>query len=181
VQSTADGIIRLDRDRRARSRMQVLYRTFAAVVTAIVVFAVVEEVAGWHGYGMDHHTTRAEGGGYELEVTYATVTRGGLATPLSITVRGRAPITTPLTLSISQPYIDGFLTSGVSPQPSSEASTGDAWLVTLEPSGTDEITLDWDMTARPSGWFVTRHADIAVLDENGHPAATVKISTGIRP
>ena len=65
-------------------RRQWLYRLTAAAVTVVVAGALVDAAGLYPVYGVDSRHVVASGGGYELEVSYAVVSRTAVDTPFDI-------------------------------------------------------------------------------------------------
>jgi hypothetical protein len=130
-------------DRRAVGRERYARRAFAA---GLVVFLALG-LAGV--FGVWTTSSSATGGGYQVRVSHARVTRPGLATPFAIEVTRAdgSPLREPVTLAVSSSYLALFDDNGMDPQPSSEtagpgqvvwefdpppAAAGDALVVTLD-------------------------------------------------
>ena len=73
--------------------------------------------------GVLSRTTTAQGGGYELTVTYGQVSRGGLATPWSFEVHRPGGFDGPITVSTTSSYLDLFDENGFDPEPSTSTAT----------------------------------------------------------
>lgn len=166
--------------RAACAKRRVLYVVFAVVVSAIVLFGLVEAVTGAPGYGIDSATTRASSGDTSLAVRYARATRGQLTSPFEVTVRRAGGFDGPVTVAISRSYLDLFITNGVSPSADSETSTSDAVLMTFDtpPSG-DTMSIRWDVVAKPSAFFASRDGFVTVVDASGSAVVSATFTTRV--
>jgi hypothetical protein len=152
------------------------------VVCAIVGFAVVEALFHVPGYGITSATSTASRSGDRVEVRFARVTRGQLATPLDVRIERDGGFDGPVTVTISSNYLDLFITNDLSPQPSSETSTADANVMTFEPPPSGNVLdIRWDIVAKPSGWFSSRTGTVSVLSGDGTPTVTASFHTSVRP
>jgi hypothetical protein len=101
-------------------------------------------------FGVRTRTVTSSGGGYELTVEYATVTRPGLATPWSVEVRHPRGFDGPVTIAVSASYLDMFDENGLDPDPSK--ATADASYVEweFEPPRGDVLGVSFDARLEPA-------------------------------
>lgn len=117
---------------------------------ALVVFFLVL-VAGLAGvFGVRTRSVTASGGGYELKVTYASVTRPGLATPWAVEVRRPEGFDGPVTIAASADYLEMFDENGLDPDPAK--STADPEFVEWEfdPPRGDTLAISFDARLEPA-------------------------------
>ena len=100
--------------------------------------------------GVRTGTVSATGGGYELEVTYARVTRPGLATPWSTTVRHPGGFEGPITIAVSSEYFDMFDENGLDPDPSGATADGEYVYWEFEPPDGDVLEVSFDARIEPA-------------------------------
>lgn len=124
-------------------------------------------------YGVRTRTISAAGGGYEVSVRYASVSRPGLATPWSLEVRRPGGFPDGLTVAVRSAYFDAFDENGLGPAPVAETSDGERTFWTFGPSAADTISVSFDARIEP-GVQVTRvKGRVEVLAGPGAAAATV--------
>ncbi|HEV3364553.1 MAG TPA: hypothetical protein VG795_10530 [Acidimicrobiia bacterium] len=157
------------RSRRART----LRRLF---MTLLVAFLAVG-AAGW--LGVRSTTTTAEGGGYELTVTYGLVTRPGLATPWSLEIHHPGGFDGPITVSTNTKYLDLFDENGFDPQPSKTTATPDIVIWEFEPPDGDTLGVSLDARLEPGAQW-GRKGETSVLVD-GRPVVTAKYRTWVLP
>jgi hypothetical protein len=118
-------------------------------VSLICIFAFL--IAGLAGaFGVRTREVTATGNGYELTVTFATVTRPGLATPWSVDVQRPGGFDGPITIAATSDYLDMFDENGLDPDPS--ASTADPEFVVWEfdPPMGDTLSVSFDARIEPA-------------------------------
>jgi hypothetical protein len=135
-----------------------LLRSFAVVVVfGIVIFSLL----GFAGLT----TSRADttDGDMTVRVHYATVSRPGLATPLTITIEssaGRLPYE--LTVELPRAYLSMFDENGLDPTPDSISSDGETEIWTFQPGDVSTLSIDFDARLQPNmhygrdGWVIVR-------------------------
>jgi hypothetical protein len=154
-------------------RARILRRLFMG---ALYVFLAVG-LTGW--FGVRSRTTTADGGGYELTVTYGQVSRGGLATPWSFEVHRPGGFDGPITISTTSSYLDLFDENGFDPEPSSERATPDTVIWEFEPPDGDTLGVSLDARLEP-GVQWGRSGETSVLVD-GKPVVTAKYKTWVLP
>jgi hypothetical protein len=164
----------------ARAKRHLLYTVFSVVVSAIVLFGLLEAVTGAPGYGIDSATARASSGSTSLAVRYAHATRGQLTSPFEVTVHHDGGFDGPITLAISRGYLDLFITNAVSPSAASETSTSDSVLMTFDAPPTGEtMSVRWDVVAKPSSFFTSRDGFVRVVDSSGAAIVSASFTTRV--
>jgi hypothetical protein len=129
--------------------------------------------------GVDTATTTAQGGGYELTVTYGRVSRAGLATPWSLEVRHPGGFDGPVTISTNSKYLDLFTENAFDPQPSKSTATPDEVIWEFEPPDGDTLGVSLDGRVEP-GVQWGRTAETSVLVD-GKPVVTARYKTWVMP
>ena len=157
-------------------RRGALYIAFVVIVAAVIGSTIVEAGTGIPLYGISTRTARASAAGVELKVRYPRVTRGGLDSAMHVTVRRPRGFDGPVTLEISL-----FVTNDVTPQPSSESNSGHTLLMTFDPTGGDTFSADFDLSARPAGWFESRAGTVSFAADRSGSDVVVSIQTDVRP
>lgn len=97
--------------------------------------------------GVRTEVVTAVGGGYQLSVRYASVSRPGLATPLSIEVRSDDALPEEVTILATSSYLALFDDNGMEPLPVESYNTADwtSWTFAVPP---DSHLLRVDLDAR---------------------------------
>jgi hypothetical protein len=168
VPTTPEGTD-LTRARRARA-VRRIFLTFLAAFMAL-------GAAG--RLGVRTGTVTASGGGYELAVTYGQVTRPGLPTPWSFTVRRPGGFDGPVTVATTHKYLDMFDENGFDPQPSSSTATAQYLVWEFEPPPGDILSVSLDARLEPSVQW-GRAGETAVL-ENGRRVVVARYKTWVMP
>jgi hypothetical protein len=149
---------------------------FATALTAFLALGL----AGV--FGVRSATATGEGGGYELRVTYAAVTRSGLASPFAIEVTRRdgAPFREPVQLAVSSDYLALFDANQLAPAPTSEASTRDRVVWEFEPPpGGDTLRIRLDARVEPAVQW-GRDGFVELVDD-GETLVAVSFHTRVMP
>ena len=155
-----------------------LLRLFSVVVVfGIVILALL----GYAGLA----TSRADttDGDLTVQVDYATVSRPGLATPLTITIdstAGRLP--DELTVEMPRAYLAMFDENGLDPSPDAVTSDGETEIWTFEPGDVSTLSIDFDARLQPNmhygrdGWVIVRDGDA-----DTDPGVRVDFHTRVMP
>lgn len=181
--STVDPAVRVDVADGAgvRTKRRILYGATTVVLVGVLGVAVVDGLGAVDVYGVDTGHARGTGGGFELDVRYATVSRPALATPFEITVRRPGGFDGPVILAVASDYLSMWDENGLDPQPSSETSTRDTLIWEIEPPDEgDVLVVDLDARIEPA---VQRGkaGRVSVLDDEGAEVVAVEFSTRILP
>lgn len=159
----------LDRLRRARAGR----RAVLAVLVAILVLAAVNVL------GLRVGAVTAAGGGYRIAVTYAEVTRPGLATPWAIEITRRGGFDEPIRIGTSRAYLHLFDYNVIHPQPSSETGTPDLVIWEFEPPPGETFRASFDGRLEPTE-HLSQTATTSVL-EGDVSVVTVDYTTRVVP
>lgn len=147
-------------------------------VVALVTFL---GLGALNAYGVRTGTASASGGGHELTVRYATVTRPGLATPWSFEVRRPGGFPQGLTVAVTSSYFDAFDENGLGPAPAEETTDGDRTVWRFSPTSSDTLSVAFDARIEPAVQLTTIRGDLSVLGPAGEPAVTVAFETFVMP
>jgi hypothetical protein len=129
--------------------------------------------------GVRTRTVKAAGGGYELTVIYGQVTRPGLPTPWSFTVRRPGGFEGPVTVATTHRYLDMFDENGFDPEPTSSTATERYLIWEFEAPPGDTLSVSLDARIEPSlQWG--RSGETAVL-ENGRQVVAARYKTWVMP
>jgi hypothetical protein len=125
-------------DVRRLRHARALRRAFFALLGVFVLAGAVNVL------GERSATASAGGGGYELEVTYATVSRPGQDGDWDVEVRRPGGFGEPVRLATDISYLDVFDQTSVRPEPRSSTTSGGRTIWEFEPPVGDtlEITLE---------------------------------------
>jgi len=111
-------------------------------------------VAGLTGLlGVRTGSVVGSGNGYQIEVTYTSITRPGLATPFEAAVRtlDGTDLPTQVTLRLDAPYLAMFDENGLDPEPSASYRAGGwTWWTFEIPEGGDELVVSFDARLEPA-------------------------------
>lgn len=125
-------------DRRIAVRSRAWRRVFLTLVTVLVLVGAT----GMLGVRTGTVTERA--GGYTLTVTYASVTRPGLATPFAIEVVNEGGFDSGFELETTSSFLEAFDENGLDPEPATSMSDGTwtTWGFEQPTSTTFELSFD---------------------------------------
>lgn len=129
--------------------------------------------------GVREATVSAESDGIEMTLTYAAVSRLGLATPWELQVTRQGGFGGPITVATTSTYFDIFDQNDLSPQPSSATTDGDLILWEFDPPQGDTLTVSVDARLEPV-FRGGRSADTSVR-ENGVDVVGVSYRTRVMP
>ena len=104
----------------------------------------------------------AAGGGFELTVTYASVSRPGLSTPWTLQVRRPGGFDGPVTIATTGDYFDLFDENGLDPDPQGATTHGDLLLWEFAAPEGDVLTVTFDARLEPASHF-RRSAQTSVM------------------
>lgn len=132
-------------------------------------------------YGVRTSEATASGGGYELTVSYASVTRPGLATPWSVEIRRPGGFDGPVTLTTTSDYIEAFDENSLDPEPSSATTDADRtiWEFDPPPEG-DTLSVSFDARMEP-GVQLERLIGVTEVLKNDEPVVSVRYRTWVMP
>ncbi|MGH9264596.1 MAG: hypothetical protein ACRD1D_07885 [Acidimicrobiales bacterium] len=133
-------------------------------------------------YGVRTRTASASGGGYEVTVRYASVSRPGLATPWSVEISRPGGFPEGLTLAVTSSYFDAFDENGFSPTPVEETDDGVRTVWQFAPSEADTIEVSLDARIEPGVQWETVKGRVEVLSgPTGSAVVEVDFSTFVMP
>jgi len=154
-------------------RHRIERRLSLAVVFAVLVLGAANLL------GVRTATVSASGGGFELSVTHASVSRPGLATPWTVRVRSPGGFDGPVVLATSTRYLALFDENGLDPDPS-EATSTDAdtvWEFAAPPG--EVLTVTFDGRLEPA--FHTGRPGTTSLLVDGEAVVSVSYRTVVMP
>ncbi|MDQ1402439.1 MAG: hypothetical protein QOG03_755, partial [Actinomycetota bacterium] len=114
-------------------------------------------------YGVRSRTVTATGGGYELSVTYGSVSRPGLATPWSFEVTRAGGFPDGLTVAVTSKYFDAFDENGLGPAPVEETVDGDLTIWRFGPTRSETLSVSFDARIEPGVQLSTARGELSVL------------------
>ena len=132
-------------------------------------------------YGVRTRTVTAAGGGYELSVTYGSVSRPGLATPWSFEVRRAGGFPDGVTVAVTSSYFDAFDENGLGPAPAEETVDGDLTIWRFSPTRSETLSVSFDARIEPGVQLTTVKGELSVLGPGDEPAVTVAFKTFVLP
>jgi hypothetical protein len=148
-------------------------------VVALVVFLGLG-VLGL--YGVRTSEAKASGGGYDVTVSYASISRPGLATPWAVEIRRRGGFGDGLvTVALSSSYFDAFDENSLDPDPVESISDGDRTIWRFQPPPGDVTTVSFDGRVQPDIQLTSLNGQVSVLDDAGAEVVTVAFRTFVMP
>ena len=132
-------------------------------------------------YGVRTRTASAAGGGYEVSVDYASISRPGLATPWAFEVRRPGGFPDGLTVAVTSRYFDAFDENGLGPAPVEETTDGELTIWRFSPTSSDTLSVSFDARIEPGVQLTTVKGELSVLGPGRQPAATVAFKTFVMP
>jgi hypothetical protein len=157
------------RVRRART----LRRLFVTVLFAVLALGLTGRL------GVHSRTMTARGGGWELTVTYAQVSRPGLAVPWSLRIHHPGGFDGPVTISTTASYLEVLDKSASDPTPSNSTATPGAVIWRFDPPPGDTLDISLDARIQP-GAHRSRSGETSVLVD-GKPVVTARYKTWVLP
>jgi hypothetical protein len=160
-------------------RRRALHVFVAALLSLLMVGAVLDGLDVLDTIGPDEAVVRSTGGGFALEVEHPSITRPALASVFRIRIQREGGFDEPVQLAISRSYLESWDLNGIMPAPSGETSLGD-WIVwEFDPPPGDELLITYESRIEPGEQSTTR-GEAAVLVED-EPVARVDFKTKVRP
>jgi hypothetical protein len=149
-----------ERSRRARNIRRV-------GIVALTIFVL----AGLLGYfGPRSSAVSASGGGYQLDVRYAQVTRSGLVAPLRVRVLHAGGFDEPITLAFSKDIFDRFDFQNWYPNPSAETAGPLRLEYEFDPPSGDAFELTLDVRVGPTQPPSAHRYWVAVVSDDNEVA-----------
>jgi len=136
-----------DEPSRGWIRFEQILRTIAYVVVFGVVLAALLGLTG-----LRTREVTVTNDDVVLTVTYAQVTRPGIATPFEIAIDSAdgGPLPDELTVEVPSAYMAMFDENGLDPEPESVASDGTTETWTFAPNGEASLHIDFDARLQPN-------------------------------
>lgn len=151
-------------------------RVFVAVLAAFLALGALGLL------GVRTTSATAAGGGYEVTVTYARISRPGLATPWSFEVRRPGGFPQGLTVAVTSKYFDAFDENGLGPAPVEERTDEERTIWTFGPSPSETLSVSFDARIEPGVQLTTLKGELSVLvGASDPPAVTVAFKTFVMP
>lgn len=148
-------------------------------VAALVLFLALGAL---NLYGVRTKEAEATGGGYQLTVTFSSITRPGLATPWSAEIRHAGGFGDELvSLAVSASYFDAFDENGLDPDPAEAVNDGENTIWRFEPPPGDVMTVSFDARLQPDIQLTRVKGSASVLDAAGEAVVTVDFKTLVLP
>ncbi len=158
----------------ARSSLR-LRQLFLVALTTFLLAGVLD------AFGVRSREVSATGGGYQLSVHYAAVSRPGLATPLSMEIRRAGGFDGPVRLATTAGYMDLFDENGLSPDPVSATSDAERTIWEFEPpEESDTMTVSFDVRLEPGVQLVAQRATTELL-QGDVAVVSVRYRTWVMP
>lgn len=129
--------------------------------------------------GVRPASVTASGGGFELTVTYAAVSRPGLSTPWAVRVRRPGGFDGPVTIATTGEYFHLFDENGLDPDPDAATATPDLLVWEFDPPDGEVLTVDFDARLEPAS-HLGRSAETSILVD-GAPVVSVAYRTVVMP
>jgi hypothetical protein len=170
--------LRVDEAARRPGR-QGWYTATTLGLSVIVGLAFVDGVGWIDAYGVDTARVQAAGGGYDLAVRYATVTRPALASPFEIVVTRDGGFEAPVTVAVTRSYLAMWDENGLLPAPSAETTAGDSVHWEFDPPPGETLTVVFDARIEPSAQS-GRDGVVAIVDDD-RQVVSVAFHTAVRP
>jgi hypothetical protein len=179
---TFEPSVRIDADEGAHvlRKRRALYTTVSVLLVVVIALAVLDGLDVFDAYGVDSEHVRAEAHGYSLDVQYPTVSRPGLASPFTITVRRAGGFDQQVRVAIDRDYLAIWDENGVGPEPDSQAGTREAVVWQFDPPDDDVIVIDFDARIEPATQR-SHSGRVALLDDAGQEIVAVDLSTRVLP
>lgn len=149
------------------------------IAYAVVFGAVIASLSGFAGLRTREVT--ATNDDLTLTVTYAQITRPGIATPFEIAIDREGSATLPDELSVEVPseYMDMFDENGLDPEPETATSDGTTETWTFRPGEAPTLVIDFDARLQPN-IHSGRSATVSV-SAPGSESVEVRLRTWVLP
>lgn len=162
-----------DDDNRYQRRDFWARRVFVVLLAAFLLAAAVGV------FGVRTVEKTASGGGYDLTVRYASVTRSGLASVWSVEVRSDRGFDGPITLANDASYFDMFDENGLDPEPTASTQDDERLEWEFDPPDGDVFVVSFDARIEPAAqWGATGRTRLLVDDAE---VVAVSYTTTVMP
>lgn len=152
-------------------------RNLRRVTIGILMLFLLGGLLGF--WGVKTETKSASGGGYDMSVEYASVSRPGLATPWSVKVHRAGGFDGPITIATDGRYFDLFDENGFDPQATSEINDGEMLVWEFDPPEGDTLNLSFDARIEPGAQ--SGGTGLTQVRVGGRPVVSVKYHTRLMP
>ncbi len=167
---TVDLQVDLHRARRGRA----IRRVFISLLVVFLLLGVV----GF--FGVRSARVAASGGGYDLAVDYARVTRPGLAAPWKVTIRHPGGFDGSVKLSATSHYLTMFDQNNLEPEPQSTTTDGERVIWEFDvPEGSDTLEISLDASTSPNARW--RFSGLTAVLEDEAAVVHVQYTTMVMP
>lgn len=150
------------------------------VGVALLALFVLAGAVGLLGTRTDTRTASADG--YELTVTYPSISRSGHAVKVEVEVRkaGGFDTSEPIRMRLLSRYFDLFDENGFTPQPEAETTDGPWTYDDFVPPRGEVFTVSVDTRIEPARNRGER-GEVSLVDADGEPFLTVSFRTRLMP
>jgi hypothetical protein len=146
-----------------------------AVLTCLVVFLGLGLL---DVFGVHTETATSEGGGYEIEATYARTGRPGLGVPVDVQVTKDGGFgDRPVRISMTTEYLDKLAQFSFDPDPASATQTDKDAIWEFDPPPGDTFTFSVSTQLAPDQHPGSHEATVSVLDDNDNPIVSTAFKT----
>lgn len=158
---------------------RLFYGATTTVISLILLAALIGAVTDVETFGVESAHVRRSSGGYDLEVTYGTVSRPALATPFAIEVHRAGGFDGPITIAVDHDYMSLWDENGFYPTPSAETTMGDQLLWEFDPPTGETLEFTYDARIAPS--VQKGEVGTVAVMEGDVPVVQVEFETRIWP
>ncbi len=144
-------------------------------VTALGIFLALGALGF---YGVRTRTVSATGGGYDLSVRYASISRPGLATPWSFEVTRQGGFPNGLIVGVTSSYFDAFDENGLGPSPVEETTDGERTIWRFGPQAAETLSVSFDARIEPGVQLSRIDGTLEIF--TGPPGGPVELSVAFR-
>lgn len=130
-------------------------------------------------FGSRTSSVTAADRGYELTVTYPSVTRPGLAIRYAVRVRHSGGFTGPIELMTTSEYLDLFDENGFDPEPTEITTTAEDTIWTFDTFRGDVLTVSFDARTEPAR--ESGRSGTTTLMVQGDQIVSVRYRTWVMP
>jgi hypothetical protein len=161
-------------DKEQMTRARLMRRAFLVLLFVFIVLGLT----GF--FGVRSRTVTRTGGGYQVTVEYAQVTRPGLSTPWSVRiVRDGGFGGRPVNVAVSQDYLSMFDENGLDPDPVESTTDGEFVIWRFASPRGDTMVIEFDALLEPAQQW-GKGGEVRIL-ENDVPVVEVPFHTWVSP
>lgn len=151
-----------------------------ATQLGMLLIFLIALLGGLGLFGPRTASTSASAGDYDLEVTYASITRAGQPAPLHVRVTRKDGFTDTIQVSLCDGYFDGLDFQSWYPTPSAETGTDSMLVYEFDPPEGDTLEVSLDARTSPGQLGGTTQCEISVLEQD-EPVVSVSFRTWRMP